>query len=450
MYEKKWSLITCCLLVFLLMGLFPDESQGSPGKVRPSPDERVFDYTGLIPDKSGLENHLRTLRESADIEMVVVILEGLEGEDIDSLAARMMSDWEIGRKTHGLKGMLFLMALKERLVRFEVGYDIEGIYPDAFVGYIEQDQMAPFFELGRIGDGISATLEMIIARAYEKIDENAYTPDDGVRNDGDTHYSGGSGAKRSIAVGSLRVPEIIPYTGEIQSYFSPQPTPALAFLRDIEKNRRHIRGYDFDLYTDETRAVSRNWPCTGAQMDNQVRDTRGKGFKVYTRKNRAVAVFPPKNRNNAPFFFERCDRGWQVDIASMSRLIHFDMRNRFHMTFAENPYLDLFRRDYTFDVYGYMYFRDRAPLYIGVDGWDVNARSARIHSLVKGGPAERAGLRPGDTILKIGNTRIESTRDLGNALRQYRRGDRAGVTFKRGLLKKSVELTLETFDPYKR
>ena len=75
-----------------------------------------------------------------------------------------MGGWRIGKETGGLRGILFLLAVKEQLVRFEVGYDLEPIYPDAFVGYIEQDQMTPFFELGRITDGISATLEMIIAR----------------------------------------------------------------------------------------------------------------------------------------------------------------------------------------------------------------------------------------------------------------------------------------------
>ncbi len=448
MYTIKWPLMTCCLVVFLLMGVRPGESSGFPGKGRPSTDAHVFDEVGLLSDKCGLEKHLRTLRESADIEMVVVILKGLEGENIDALAEGLMSDWKIGKKTHGLKGLLFLMALKERLVRFEVGYDIEAIYPDAFVGYIEQDQMAPFFELGRVADGISATLEMIIARAYEKIDEKVYALDDGVRGEAERHYSGGAGARRRMAIGSIKVPELIPYAGEIQAYFSPQPTPALALLRDIEKNRRHIRGYDFDLYTDETRAASRNWPCTRAQMDNQVRDTRGKHFKVYTRKNRAVAVFPPKNRNNAPFFFERCARGWQADIAAMSRLIHFDMRNRFHMTFTENPFLDLFRRDYTFDVHGYLYFRDRAPLYIGVKGWDGSTRSVKIQSLVPGGPAERVGLRPGDTILRIGKTRIKDTGDLRKVLRSHRVGDRTEVTFKRGLFKKTREFILEVFDPF--
>lgn len=448
MFRKKRALDFGLLSGLLFVLFLTADALGALGTARPSQNEFIYDYARVLDNKSSLEMHLKTLRESADMEMVVVTLPGLEGEGIDELATRIMGDWRIGKETGGLRGILFLLAVKERLVRFEVGYDLEPIYPDAFVGYIEQDQMAPFFELGRITDGISATLEMIIARAYEKIEDVSYRPDGEKGNRGATHFSGGAGANRRIAVGSIKIPDIIPYSGEIQTYFSPQPTPALAFLRDIEKNRRHIRGYDFDLYTDETRRISREWAFTKAQMDNQVRNTQGKSFTISIKKDRAVAIFPIKHRSNAPFFFQQCDRGWQVDIASMSRMIHFDMRNRFHMHFEGNPYLDLFKRDYAFDVYGYLYERDQAPPCMGVRTWEDGSRSATIGSLVRGGPAERSGLRPGDTIVQIGKTRIEGVRDLGKALHGHRVGDVVRVAYRRGVFKKSTDISLDVFDPY--
>lgn len=118
------------------------------------------------------------------------------------------------------------------------------------------------------------------------------------------------------------------------------------------------------------------------------------------------------------------------------------------MTFEGNPYLDLFRRDFTFDVYGYMYYGDQAPPYVGVRAWEDGTQSAKIGSLVRGGPAERSGLRPGDTIVQIGKTRIEGTRDLGRALHSHRVGDDVKVVYKRGIFKRSADIRLEVFDPY--
>jgi uncharacterized membrane protein YgcG len=441
---KKTILILLSLFTLALTG----NSYATLSSKRPLSGGLIFDYASVIKNKNSLNAHLRTLHKFADIEMVVVILSDLEGDDIDGLTSRLMSDWQIGRNTSGLKGILFLLALKEKLVRFEIGYDLEAIYPDAFVGYIEQDQMVPFFELGRVSDGISATLEMIIARAYEKIEEKAYFVREGQRAGGEKQYSGGAGAKRWVDIGSVKVPEIIPYSGDIKSYFSPQPTPALAFLRDIEKNRRHIRGYDFDLYTDETRRISKNWVFTKAQMDNEVRDTRGKSFRVFIKGDRGIAVFAPEHRQAAPFFLRRYDRGWQLDIASMSRLIHFDMRNRFHMTLFRNPYLELFRKAYTFGVNGFMYYKDEPPPYIGVNVWDGNTRKAKIRSMVKDGPADRAGLKQGDVIIHIGDIEVKTTGDVVRAMRKYQIGDIVKVKVKQGLIPRTVMLTLEAFDPY--
>ncbi len=139
-------------------------------------ETRIFDNASLIKNKKSLDAHLKTLYDAADIDMVVVIIPDLQGNDIDDIANRLLSNWKIGENTNGQKGILFLLSIEEELVRFEIGYDLEWIYPDSFVGYIERDQMAPFFQTGRIQTGIAATLEMIIARANEEMDTASYDP----------------------------------------------------------------------------------------------------------------------------------------------------------------------------------------------------------------------------------------------------------------------------------
>ena len=143
---------------------------------RLSLETRIFDNARLIQNKNSLNTHLQKLYTLADIDMVVVTVIDLQGNDIDDVANRLLSNWKIGENTNGYKGILLLLSVEEKLVRLEIGYDLEWIYPDSFVGYIERDQMAPFFETGRIQAGIAASLEMIIARANEEIEGGLYDP----------------------------------------------------------------------------------------------------------------------------------------------------------------------------------------------------------------------------------------------------------------------------------
>lgn len=414
---------------------------------RPSYETRIFDNASLIQHQNSLDSHLNTLYRLADIDMVVITLPDLQGNDIDDTAAKLLTNWKIGENTKGQKGILFLLSVEEEVVRFEIGYDLEWIYPDSFVGYIERDQMAPFFESGRIQDGIAATLEMIIARANEKIEDQSYDPGEKINNVFSKYYSGGAGAREKVQIKTIRIPDKTDYPDDIKSLFIPQNTPEEAYLLDIEKCKRHIRGYDFDLYTDETREISKDWVFTKAQMDNEVKDTRGKTFRVFTKGELAIAVFEPQYRNCPPVYLKRNDKGWQLDIATMSRTIHFDMRNRAHI--GKSSYLPLFKENgYTFGVNGFLYYKGQAPAYLGVNSWDISTKEAKINSLVKNGPGDKAGLKPGDTIVKVGDIDVFSTHEIVQAENKYKIGDTVIVKVKRGVWTKKFDVVLEEYDPY--
>ncbi len=447
MPEMKRFLKISALSIFILFNTGCSERLPDG---RPSQEQRVYDYANLIKYENSLESHLATLYRLADIDMVVVTVETLHGKNIDEVTVQLLTDWKIGENTNGLKGVLFFLSEKEQLVRFEVGYDLEWIYVDSFVGYIERDQMAPFFKVGRVQDGISATLEMIIARANEKIEELKYDPAERAANNQGTLFSGGAGAEMKMEIGSIKIPERTDYPADIKTLLVPQPTPAEAYLLDREKCKGHIRGYGFDLYTDETREISKKWVFTNAQMDNEVRDTEGKSFKVFIKGDRAIAAFEPKYRNCPPIYFRKCSRGWQIDYATMSKTIHFDMRNRAHISLYNNPYKGLFKENsYTFGVNGFLYYKGEEPAYLGIDMWDGSTREAKIGSLVKEGPGERAGLKVGDTIIKVGEIHVKSTHEIVLAENKYRIGETVAVKVKRGYRTKEFKLTLEAFDPYR-
>jgi hypothetical protein len=61
----------------------------------------------------------------------------------------------------------------------------------------------------------------------------------------------------------------------------------------------------------------------------------------------------------------------------------------------------------------------------------------------KGGPAERAGIKGNDIIVRLGEYPIANLEDFDNALRKFKAGDRVIVLVKRGSEEQKFEVTLE-------
>ena len=79
-------------------------------------------------------------------------------------------------------------------------------------------------------------------------------------------------------------------------------------------------------------------------------------------------------------------------------------------------------------------------------GGEVAGRGAQIvddaDALVAGGPAERAGLRPGDVIVAVDGDRVNSSEELIVEIRSRVPGDRITLTYERGGQQRQAQVTL--------
>jgi hypothetical protein len=66
-----------------------------------------------------------------------------------------------------------------------------------------------------------------------------------------------------------------------------------------------------------------------------------------------------------------------------------------------------------------------------------------ISGVTGGGPAERAGLKAGDVIVRLGESKIGNLEDFDSALRKYHAGDKLLVVVKRGADEVNLEVTLD-------
>ena len=72
----------------------------------------------------------------------------------------------------------------------------------------------------------------------------------------------------------------------------------------------------------------------------------------------------------------------------------------------------------------------------------VNAYGVYVVEVVKGGPAEKAGLQAGDRIVSVDGTEIASKDDLGTLMQQHSAGDTLSITIAREGQMQTVNVTL--------
>ena len=123
------------------------------------------DYAAVLgaEDRARLERTLASGEEATGAQVVVAIFPSLEDESLEDFSIRLAEKWRVGRKELD-DGAILLVFLKERKVRIEVGYGLEGAVPDAEAGRIIRESIAPHFREGRYAAGLEAATRAIYAK----------------------------------------------------------------------------------------------------------------------------------------------------------------------------------------------------------------------------------------------------------------------------------------------
>jgi len=125
---------------------------------------RVVDQANVLPPatRSALETKLADLENKSGIQLVVATVASLEDSDVETYANQLFRNWKLGEKPKN-NGVLLLVAPKERKVRIEVGYGLEGVLTDALSNVIITNQIVPKFKAGDFAGGIERGVDGIIA-----------------------------------------------------------------------------------------------------------------------------------------------------------------------------------------------------------------------------------------------------------------------------------------------
>ena len=212
----------------------------------------VFDTAHILDDiKSSTAKHLALIQEDYAIETMIVTLPSLPpSHTIESLAAEIFSNWQIGGSTGG-RGLLLLLSNKEKLIKIEVSYELEDVFTDIFCGYIEDKQLKAYFLSDQVDIGLVAVMEEIEKRSRIRHQQD-YTAAQIDRLDTEL-LSGGAGAKRQLS--DYREEEVL-----AQGQFYPAgPTPDKAWQTLIRSWENKVRDPNLGVYTEVTRLAYRDF-----------------------------------------------------------------------------------------------------------------------------------------------------------------------------------------------
>ncbi len=129
----------------------------------PKPEGWVTDRAGLLDPtaKARLEQLLTEVDRKSGVEIAVVTLPTLGGRSVEEVAVELFHAWGIGKKGKD-EGLLLLVASKERKLRIEVGYGLEGTIPDGLAGEIIRETITPRFRQGQFAEGIETGVRQIV------------------------------------------------------------------------------------------------------------------------------------------------------------------------------------------------------------------------------------------------------------------------------------------------
>lgn len=309
------------------------------------------------PARQRIEDQAQSLLHHEQIQLLVVVLPQ-PCDDLDHVALETFEQHRLGALTGAARGVLLIFDPFSQQVRLEIGYDLEGLFTDMFIARIEREQMAPFFAAGRVAHGIEASVELLVSHMVRSGADSVQLarPDNAAQP-----LSGGAGARSAVALGTrLAAKDQV----DDPATFAAGATPLQTLERYRLSLQRRIKDPHLEIYTPATQQFFSQWLVTDGQQNNALRELErswdlAEVFETEVAAERlAVVRYPVSERQSPPYFLRYSGAGWQLDFATMSRVLGFNQRNQWHLRSTEHPFGFAFN-DWDFDRHGFPHARKK-------------------------------------------------------------------------------------------
>lgn len=140
--------------------------------VIPVIDAPVVDQAGVLSAQAStsISTKLREHREATGVQLAVLIVETTDGISIDDYAQQVTKQWRGGSKERD-DGAVFVLAVKDRTMRLELGYGLEALIPDSTASALLQ-ALRPALREANYDAAVSSLVDSFVARTTKGAEAN--------------------------------------------------------------------------------------------------------------------------------------------------------------------------------------------------------------------------------------------------------------------------------------
>lgn len=181
--EKQTAILSRGFALLLLLILVVQVRAQLPSP--PYPPRLVNDYTGTLTDAqvSNLERMLVNYNDTTSTQILVLLVDDLQGYDIHEYATEIGHSWGVGQKGKNNGAVILVKPKKDTQkgqATISVGYGIEQYVTDAASKKIIDQEMIPSFKENDYYNGIVKAARVIMDLCSGKFTADEYTKEPGV------------------------------------------------------------------------------------------------------------------------------------------------------------------------------------------------------------------------------------------------------------------------------
>lgn len=133
------------------------------------PNVRLADRGSAVSNPDGtlsaevvdeVNRKLVALQRETSIELAVVVVGSIGQAAPEDFGLTLFRKWGIGKEQKN-NGLLILLVTGDRIVRFEVGYGLEGVLTDAMSKRIQTTRMMPYLQKDDWGGAVVAAVDAV-------------------------------------------------------------------------------------------------------------------------------------------------------------------------------------------------------------------------------------------------------------------------------------------------
>lgn len=153
LHHRAGIILSLCMILLFFMAVTGARAEE---KYPPRQGTAVNDFARVIDQANAakMESLAREILQKTGVSVVVVTLPELgPAREIGLYVNGLYQAWGIGKKGED-KGVLIFLSVKERKIRLETGYGVEGALPDGLVGEILDTYVVPYLKTGETGKAL--------------------------------------------------------------------------------------------------------------------------------------------------------------------------------------------------------------------------------------------------------------------------------------------------------